>query len=261
MKRNILNSLVIMGFAICFAACSPKKVLVKTDAKIENVEDNSKEENLNLIQQKRLNFNTLSLKAKANLTLDGDNNDVNMNIRIMRDKQIWVSVNAMGLVEVARALITPDSIKIMNKIKSEYIKKPFSYIYNFTNKEVDFSTLQNILTGNVIENNLPKDVELKVNADVLTLLMRKNALDMKTTFNSLYRPAETFLNDAAAGQALAVKYDNYQSANSLLFPSNMSIDTRTKDTDLKLILAFTQIDANIPLEFPFSVSKRFQVIN
>ncbi|MFC3560099.1 DUF4292 domain-containing protein [Pedobacter jamesrossensis] len=40
-----------------------------------------------------------------------------------------------GLAEVARALITPDSIKIQNKLKSEYLKKLLAtFIISQTNK-------------------------------------------------------------------------------------------------------------------------------
>lgn len=116
MKRNILNSLFILGAITFVSACKSKKEIVVAPSKAETKVDNTKAEALTLLNSKQLKFNTLSLKAKATLDIDGNSNDVTMNFR-MRDKEtIWVSITALGgLAEVARALITPDSIKIQNK--------------------------------------------------------------------------------------------------------------------------------------------------
>ncbi|RZL31998.1 MAG: DUF4292 domain-containing protein, partial [Pedobacter sp.] len=146
MKRNILNSAIIIS-TICFAtACKPKKEIVTVPTKPTEIPtDNTKAQALSALNDKQLKFNTLSLKAKATLNISGDANDVTMNFKMKDKETIWVSITALGgLAEIARALITPDSIKIMNRLKSEYIKKPFSYIYTFTNKQVNFNTLQSI---------------------------------------------------------------------------------------------------------------------
>jgi len=107
---------------------------------------------LNAIKSGQTNFTTFSGKARTKLDINGSSNDVTLNIRIQKGQKIWVSVTAIAGIEVARALITPDSLLVINKLQGLYIRKPFSYVYSFTSKQVDYSSLEAILVGDAIPN-------------------------------------------------------------------------------------------------------------
>ncbi|MGY3054644.1 hypothetical protein ACVWYG_002851 [Pedobacter sp. UYEF25] len=263
MKRNIFGSLMAV-IIVFISACGIKKAVVMAPkTKIDSVvPPDTKGEAINLLKSKQLQFNTLSLKGKANLVIDGDANDVTMNFR-MKDKQvIWVSITAVGgVVEVARALITPDSIKIMDRLKGKYIKKPFSYIYNFTNKQVNFNTLQDILTGNAISGFLNLDANVKQANGVWTLSGIKDELDYKFLFNALYRVEETNLSDAKSGQALKVTYNSYQKLHDYLFPGGLKINTLSGTKKISISIDYVKVDGNSSITFPFNVPSRFELIN
>jgi len=261
MKRNILNSLLILAVISFASACKPKKEIVVAPTKTETKVDKSKAEALTLLNNKQLKFNTLSLKAKATLDISGDANDVTMNFRMKDKETIWVSITALGgLAEVARALITPDSIKIQNKLKSEYLKKPFSYIYNFTNKQVNFNTLQAVLTGNAMGEFLTDKSDVKQENGVWTVSGSKENLDYKLFFNTLFKVAETNLNDAKSGQALKVTYSDYQQLNEFLFPGALKINTLSGTKKINIDLEYVKIDGNVPVDFPFTVPKRYTLV-
>jgi len=263
MKKNILNSLLILNVMFFALACKPKReVVVAPAVKQENKTDHSKTEALTLLSGKQFKFNTLALKAKANLDIDGNANDVGMNIRIKNNETIWVIVTAVGgMVEVARALITPDSIKIIDKMKNQYIKKPFSYIYSFTNKQINFNTVQSVLTGNAISEFLNEKSDVKMENGVWTVAGSNQDLDYRILFNTLFKVAETNLNDAKSGQALKVTYDAYQKINTSLFPGSMVINTMSEDKKINLNLTFTKIEGNVAVDFPFTVPKRFVLVD
>lgn len=262
MKRNILNSALILGTIVFGTACKPKKEIVTAPTKpTEALADNTKAEALATLNSKQLKFNTLSLKAKANLNISGDANEVTMNFKMKDKETIWVSITALGgLAEVARALITPDSIKIMNRLKSEYVKKPFSYIYTFTNKQVNFNTLQSILTGNAMGEFLTAQSDVKQENGVWVVSGRKQELDYRLLFNTLLKVSETNLNDSKNGQALKVNYTDYQKLNESLFPSALQINTLSGTKKINIDLQYVKIDGNVPVDFPFSVPKRYTVI-
>lgn len=263
MRKNILNSLFILTSILFFSACKPKKaIVIAPPPKPETKVDNTKAEALILLNDKQLKFSTLILKAKATLDIAGDANDVTMNFRIKDKETIWVSITALGgAYEPARALITPDSIKIINRAKSEYLKKPFSYIYNFTNKQVNFNTLQAILTGNAMGEFLTDQSEVVLQNGVWTVSGTKENLDYKLFFNTLFKVAETNLNDAKSGQALKVSYTDYQKLNEFLFPSSLKINTLSGTKKINIDLQYTKIDGNVPVDFPFSVPKRYTLVN
>jgi len=262
MKRNILNSALILATIVFATACKSKKAIVVAPTKpTEAPAENTKAQALATLNSKQLKFNTLSLKAKATLDIAGDANDVTMNFKMKDKETIWVSITALGgLAEVARALITPDSIKIMNRLKSEYVKKPFSYIYTFTNKQVNFNTLQSILTGNAMGEFLTIQSDVKQQNGVWVVSGSKQELDYRLLFNTLLKVSETNLNDSKNGQALKVTYTDYQKLNESLFPSALQINTLSGTKKINIDLQYVKIDGNVPVDFPFSVPKRYTLV-
>lgn len=263
MRRSILNSILILALAIVAMACKTKKVIVVPPPGVKSpVEDNAKVEGLKILKSKQIQFNTLVLKGKAKLDIDGDVNDVTMNIRIQNNEKIWVSVTAIAGIEVARAIITPDSIKILNRLKSNCIKKPFDYIYGFTNKQINFNTLQAVFSGNCIDNFLTNKSDLKLDSGVWVLSGKSQDLDYKTLFNTLNKVMQTNLNDVKAAQALKVTYANHQQVNNnALFPSDMKINTLSGSKKITISFNFSKVEVDSQLDFPFNVPKRYEVIN
>ncbi len=265
MKRNILNSLsllVIVWFAV---GCRPKKVIIATPEvtreKVE-VKPSEKPQNLALLKAKDLPFNTLALKGKATLNVNGEENNVTMNIRMQKDKKIWVIITAGGgIVEVARAVITPDSLLLMNKLQKTYTKKPFSYIYGFTNKQINFGLLQSVLSGNTIADFITERSDLVQENGVWVLSGNSGDLAYRSLFNTLLKTTETTLNDAKAGQAFKVVYGAYTPVNNALFPSSLKINSMSGAKKIDIAIEFVKIESNVPVDFPFSVPKSYTVIN
>jgi hypothetical protein len=262
MRKSILNNTFVLA-TLCFAvACSPKKVIVKAPSATETtvVTKDSKEENLALLKSKDLPFNTLSLKGKATLDINGDENNVTMNIRIQKDKKIWLSVTGIAGIEGARAVITPDSLLIRNNLQKTFVQKPFSYIYNFTNKQVTFALLQSIFSGNTIADFTVPQANLVQENGVLILSGNNGDLAYRNTFNTLYKIAEATFNDPKASQSLKVTYGDYTAINNSLFPSSLNLISRAAGKRIGADIIFNKIEANVPVDFPFSVPKSYQLI-
>lgn len=262
MKRNILNSLLVLVIMTTVMACKTKKNIVKApSAAPEAVADNKRAENFKLLRAKDVPFNTLSLKGKVNLDLDGKSNNVNVTVRIKKDTQIWMSITAIAGIEVARALITPDSIIVRNNLQGLAIKKPFSYIHTFTSKQINFKMLQAILTGNTIPELMNESSTLDLNAGVFTLSGEKESLMYRALFNTLLKTGELNLNDPKAGRALKVVYADYQQVTDALFPAVMQLNSLSGNKKTNISFDFSKIERNVQLDFPFSVPKRFEIIN
>src|SRR3954471_18519968 len=119
MKKNILNKILIAACLLVIVSCKARKQIIVTPPPVTVTPPIAgKPVNpVDAIKAQQLNFNTFSAKASTSLNIDGNSNDVTLNIRIQRDRKIWVSVTAILGIEVARALITPDSILLINKLQ------------------------------------------------------------------------------------------------------------------------------------------------
>ncbi len=264
MRRNILNSVLIAACALGVIGCRPKKEIVKAPPAAETTQvANKKSENLATLLSKELQYNTLSLKGKTDLDIDGDVKNVTLNIRIKKDEKIWFSITALGgAIEAARGMITPDSLLLMTRIPDKTIlRKPLSYIQNYTNKQVNFGWLQSILTGNTIKALMTEKSDLSQENGVWALSGTEQGLAYKVLFNTLLKSTELTLNDAQAAQGLKVVYDKYTPINNGLFPSSLKINSAVGNKKINIAVEFVKIDANVAVEFPFSVPKNYEVIN
>ena len=243
MRKNILTKIIgLLAIVVILAGCKPKKELLPTTV-IPKVMD-SMPPSPDLTQKIKLDavigmntvFKTLSIKAKADLNINNKSNDVNMNIRIKNNEVIWVSVTALAGLEVARALITADSVKVLNRMDNIYLKKPFSYIYEFTNERITFQTLQSVLLGNAMSEFISESTQLK-------------------------KVLVTQLNDAAAGQELLVNYSNFLSINQQLIPHSVIMNSKAKNKAISLDLNYLKIEMDGNVDLPFRVPERFLIKN
>src|SRR6188508_2658119 len=71
----------------------------------------------NRITNDRIEFTTFQAKLKMDYN-DGKKSykDLNVTLRMKKDSIIWVSVNALLGIEAIRAIITPDTVVVANKI-------------------------------------------------------------------------------------------------------------------------------------------------
>jgi hypothetical protein len=264
MRKSTLNSLLILSMLVVAAGCKSKKAVVKTPSVAEipaPVLNTKKLENLKTLKSKDLPFNTLSLRGKVNLEIEGKENGVSVNVRLKKDEKIWISMTAIAGIEVARALVTPDSLIVRNNLQSVVLKKPFSYIYRFTSRRVTFKMLQSILTGNTIDDLMTDQSVVDLNGGVFTLSGDKTGLGYRVLFNTLLKTAELNLNDVRSGQALKVVYSDYQDVTGALFPSVTRLNSVSGMKKTNISFEFNKIERNVPLDFPFTVPKRFELIN
>jgi hypothetical protein len=88
------------------------------------------------------NFEHFSTRFSGSALIDNQNYNVSGNIRIHKDQAILISIAPVLGIEVARALITPDSVKFVNRLEGTYFAGDMSFINNMLNTDLDFYMLQ-----------------------------------------------------------------------------------------------------------------------
>ncbi|MFA4870308.1 MAG: DUF4292 domain-containing protein [Pedobacter sp.] len=264
MKGNIWNSLLLaVLLSTTLLACKTRKLAgtVKPPATVTEL-SSKKAENINLLKSKDFTFNTLAIKTKAKIDIDGSKNNATMNIRMEKGKRIWVSITALAGIEIARALITPDSVKVRNNFQSVYLKKPFSYLHRYANKQLSFDWLESILSGNTIADFVNEKATINVNDGLWMLDGEKETIAFKVFFDALLKVRENNINDIKAGQALKVVYTGtYHDINGALLPQGATISSRVGGKNVNIELEYSSIERNVNLEFPFTVPGRYEVLH
>lgn len=210
-----------------------------------------------------LDFHSFSGRAKAKVELGKDNQDVTMHVRIQRNKAIWISLTGTFLnVEGARVLITPDSVKIMNKLQGEYIAKPFNYIHKYTGEGVSFGVLQDLLIANVSSDLLRTDQMTVAQAtDDVQLVGVKNDLSFQYSLNGKYRPKVIRLIPVGSSQSLEAFYSSFNDVTGYNFPQNQNIKLSSAGFQVNAVLNYNKIEFNQDVEMPFTVPARYKILN
>lgn len=244
---------LIVG-AFLFVSCASKRKTVNNSNVHTSVIATNEGYSIN-----NLDFRTFNGRAKTRIEFGEEKQDVTMHVRIDRDKAIWISVTATLINhEVARILITPDSIKIMNKMYSEYMLKPFDYIHKYTGKGIDFSILQDLLVANV-NKKLLRTTELTVAsaADEMQLVGVNDGLSFQYSLNENKRPRVFRLSEIGANESLETFYSSFAAVTGYNFPQNQNINLNASSVRLKALLNYNKLEFNELLEMPFLVPAKY----
>jgi hypothetical protein len=139
MKQLVFAAFVI-GSMVLFS-CRSAKIIQTAIAKKDTITtvmiDDSHADSIKYIRNllshidsNRIDFKTFSAKVKVEFEdKNGKQPDLTVFIRIQKDSLIWLSINATILsYEALRILITPDSVKLMNKKDRFYQLRSVNYL-------------------------------------------------------------------------------------------------------------------------------------
>lgn len=240
------------------ASCSAHKQLLvnKPVAPVQAVKQ--EDSKWAAIRAHQLIFNTFSAKATTRLEIDNSSNDVTLNMRIEHDKRIWVSITAVLGIEVARALITPDSIKIINKLQGVYIKQPFSYVYKYASSQVNYRMLEAIFTGNAMPEALDENAaRLQPDGDGIDIIGNLQDLAYKLIFGADLKVSQFNLGSADHDQSLVVTNNNFITQATQLVPSVIDLLSVSHNKKVHANLHYTRVDLDQSLTYPFNIPENY----
>jgi hypothetical protein len=254
MKKNTWINILLALLLLTAAACKTKKTIAYQPSATS-----SEKSDMAQLMDADLMFSTFNTKAKATITFDTKAYDLVLNIRIKRNDTIWVSASYFG-IEAGRILITPDTIKVLDRIQARYLIKPFGYLEKFVNPKVNFSVIQSILVGNTMEFWYRKESNISKDTSGYTVKGQKQDLNYRAKFNTLTKVINTLLIDTKTGQQLQVNYANFIPTDKANIPTQVLLKTTASQKDITADMLYSTPQLNKILEYPFTIPKRFTVI-
>lgn len=219
------------------------------------------QESLARILGSLIRFETFSAKVKVDyLDTKGKTLEFNTFIRIRRDSAIWASIVAALGVEAFRVLITPDSVRIMDKLEKTVRYAAASELQEITQLPFDFSSLQELIVGNPVGlDSLPEKMRLQ-EASMLLEYLHDGFRHLLTydTVGPVLRTNRLDEIDPQRHRNAILSFDQYQEKSGRNFP-NLRRMTLTDKEKTDITLDFRQVDFDIPVAFPFSVPRNYKL--
>ncbi len=260
-----MNKLSIYIFCALFtfgiSSCRVKKLEPRTESQKIEI---SKEEEIKLkfiegIQSSYFDYAFLSAKAKVKVNRAGTDFTLTFNIRAQKDQKIWISANAIGGIEVARVLLTIDSVKILDKLSKRYITGDYKYLSELLKTNVDFYMMQDLLFGNAPHNFNYKEATILQNESTVQFNGIENittyAIDLHKVDLRLQRIS--LIESAENKRTVEVNYGGYKLVDNSNFPHLISSAATSQKESLSLNLEYVKVEKVNNLEFPFNIPKNF----
>ena len=275
--NRLLAGVVVLVLVLICGSCAVgkkpvrKKVIVDSTAVTKLPDTISKQRAVNeakqaLISQltplwqQHINFTTFNGKAKMHYDGPDQKQEFTANIRIKKDEVIWASVTALGLVNVARIYITPDSFKLINYLENNVLLMSFADAGKVLPVPVDFSILQNMIIGNVLKQS-GKVTDANEFGGTWSLSVEDGEYLQQLTYNksdSTLRSGQ-LMTKAEGGPQGMIQYGNYETVSNRRFANSRAINIVNKGLTYYMDMNFNKVEFDQPVDFPFSIPKKFKI--
>lgn len=270
MRENGLNKFwIAIILSLVLFACKNKE-----KAKRKPLEGKNTEYLLNQLRINEFQFETISSKAAFTLIQKDKKTSFKSSIRMRKDSAIWISITPALGIEMARVLITKDTIKVINRLAKEYFIGDYAYINKKFNVDLVFEDIQSILLGNsipfeedeklkfAIDNemyylgNLKKRKAKKADEKPEKIERKKEEVVSLWLDQSNFKIKRFLLSDLTADRFIFGNYSEYLDVEGQLVPMNLKFDIQSKDPT-KMNIDYSRILLNKSLTFSFKISSKY----
>jgi hypothetical protein len=211
-------------------------------------------------------------QIKINSKITADNirvSPLDATIYIESDKKIWSNINFL-FFNAARAIITPEGIKAVDKYNKNFIDSDFEYLNNLLNINfIDYKTLEKILLGRTFllvsnkNSNITKNEEGYQLSSIANQKIVTNGVEREYKLNMRYSNDYDLiyvkLQDVKSDDAVEIVYDQWESfENNLRLPQSVKIIIKGSKTS-QILLENTKFGFT-KMETPYSVPANYKKI-
>ena len=206
-------------------------------------------------------FQYLNGHGKVHFKAKDAEQSANFSLRVKRDSAIWLSGSLLG-IEGVRALLTPDSVRVVNRLKKTYFAGDYAYLSQLLNVPVTYHQMQDILLGDY--QAAPKGAlpVLKTEGDNQSVTYPQAPLIIEQLLSlSTGRLQQLKVSESAAQRSLTVGYADFQKPSGADLPFAFTTTVLgqqggTESTTATLNYQKVEVGSG-HLDFPFSVPKGY----
>jgi hypothetical protein len=260
---------LLFALVILMAACKTEKVSRKP------LEGKNKDFLLEKLEANEVDFKTFSAKSSISVQNESSTNSFKSTIRIQKDSAIWVSVTPLFGIELARILLTKDSLKVINRINAEYFIGDYEYFYKKYDIALEFETIQALLIGNKVD--FERDEKLKFSIDkekyylgnikrrkVERVERKPKKIDNNELVSLWLNPTsfkieEMLISDLTASRFVRAMFSQHQEIEGKLFPTQLTFYLNESVND-KVDIEYTKITLDQPISFSFNIPSKYEQV-
>lgn len=239
------------------------------------------EELLDSLTAHQLACEWLSIKYDVEIKNQKVEDSFKAYVRLKSDSVIWISATYYN-VEIARLLLTPDSVKYLDRRQKQYYTGTYTYLSKVFMFDADFNLIQNLLLGN---SNALIDGEEKIRAakdkgQYYLSFLRKGQLrrvkrkeEKKDEYKKelelivslwirpeTFRVSKTLIADYTDNRSVEATYMNHEPLCNSFFPKEM-VFLATKDNEqVKVKTSVIKVSADKEVSLSFTIPEKYEAL-
>ena len=179
-------------------------------------------------------------------------------LRMEKDKAIWISANAFLGMEVVRLKITPDSVLMINKIESTYLAEPLSALMQKIGVHLSFSDVQNLLVGNVA-NLTVQQINTLQQIDRRTYRIERHGeasqMEQYDILSDLFKISN--LRKSGLNGKAVLDYEDFQTIGNQRIPTTIDVNLIDKQR-LSAVVSYSDMTLNQPKPMPMRIAENYE---
>ena len=264
MKINRLVIVVLVA-ALSLTGCKTTK---KTGT-VESTGEKSHTEFFEQMQEQSFQFNTLTARLNVDLDIPGNNMSSRVDLKMVKDSAFQLSVVPFLGIEVFRMELTPDSVKVLDRMGKRYVADNYANLKGQTPIEFNFYNLQALFTNQLFlpgqQSIAPKQYNrFKLNQEGATAeITAKDAMGLIYTFmaDGEEKILVTRISEPSDKYSLQWDYSDFRITDGKAFPMQMKayvFDAGVAKGGLSF--SYSRLQKNVPVTMEFSIPAKYQKI-
>jgi len=235
-----------------------------------------------LVTRNYLDYNTLSIKSGIKIEFNNKKYSLKGNFRLKKDSIIWINLNHASGIPVLRAIITPDSIKYLDKINKKYYAGRYEETAKALKINLNFKSLQSLLTNELIsisDNRKPSrvfgDYKSYIDSNMYVIQNVRNRKIKKFHKRNksniflieqihirpyVFKIEKFYVEEIKTKKKITVDYYKFTKIDSTLFPKRVNFTVKSDSTLTLINMKYSRIRVNSKNKYSFRIPKKYEIV-
>lgn len=246
-KTSILRyTMAVLLPLLMIVSCSAAKKITASSPTTANTTSKSAfQSKLHLPQFSTMN----AAKCKFTLSFHEKSYSISSSVKIIKDSVIQLSIMPILGIEMYRAVLSRDSVTIIDKNNHNYFVTDYSFFQKRFGVAISFKDVQALLSNQPLnspdESSTPSSLKPNENGYEWTTLYKDMKADYQ--FSKEYQLDKTTLEQTSSDAKFNCSYSDFGTFDTVVFPALCSIDASHNQKQAGFTISYSKLSFNTPL--------------
>ena len=272
-KRMKTGLFLVIGTMLLFSSCKTSRKVIEIPSASVKLKGEDVIQVFDSVKAKEFSFSYLAAKAEVSYTdKTGETNSFDINMRIRKDSAIWISITPLLGIEMARVLITHDSVFLIDRLHKTVHKRDYHFLEDWLKTNMSYDMLQSVIVGNYFQYLDKEKLRSRYDEDPFVILSTLNKRQARRAaeekdpnkpvvqdfwIDGNYRIAKSRITDEKRERWVEATYKNFQDVDGHLFPFNL-VFTMASSSPTIIRIDYKKVENEENLLMPFSIPEKYE---